>query len=174
MQGSEGVGRCSLTPEECQPCRWQIKTPRPQRRRSRRPPQIDVAIGAQSVPGASGVFPARHQGRRSPNLPGRWRLSCVSREQLARLALAWLGLRFGLHLVCSKPIQCSGGFGLGFQRASAAWAVPLLLSWARHEGPFVAQGLGAPACCWDQKLQHRDASPGLQGSRASSCLSNLP
>lgn len=83
---------------------WWI-TPRPQHWRSRRSSQkaaADVAIGAQHAPGAARVFPARHQGKRSTNLPGRWRLSCVSREQLARLALAWLGLRFGLCLVCSN------------------------------------------------------------------------
>lgn len=54
-------------------------------------------------------------------MPGRWRLSCVSRQQLARLALAWLGLKFGLYLVCSKPTQCLGRFGFGFQGASEAW-----------------------------------------------------
>lgn len=168
----KGLGGALSHRGSVSPAGWQI-TSRPQRWRSRRPPQNDVAVGAQRVPGASGVFPARHQGRRSTNLPGRWRPSCVSREQLARLALAWLGLRFGWRLVCSKPIQCLGRFGLGFQRASAAWAVPLLLSWAQHVGPLVAQGLGAPACCWDHELQHGDASPCFQGSRAC-CCSNLP
>lgn len=124
------------------------------------------------MPGTSGVFPARHQGRRSTNLPGRWRLSCVSREQLTRLPKAWLGLRFGLCHVCSKPIQCLGRFELGFQRASA-WEVSVLLSWAQHRGPLVAHRLGAPACYWDQEMQHRDASPGLQGSRTC-CCSDLP
>lgn len=57
----------------------------------------------------------------------------MSREQLARLALAWLGLRFGLYLVCSKPIQCLGRFGVGFQRASEAWL-------PKRWGPQLAAG----------------------------------
>ena len=83
---------------------WWI-TPHLQRWRSRRPLQkvaAGVAVGAQHIPGATGVFPARHQEKRSTNLLGRWRLSSVSQEQLARLALEWLGLRFGVCLVCSK------------------------------------------------------------------------
>lgn len=96
----------------------------------------------------------------------------MSWEQLARLPLAWLGLSFGLCCVCSKPIQCLGRFGLGFQRASVR-EVSVPLSWAQHREPLVAHRLGAPACYWDQEVQHRDASPGLQGSRTC-CCSNLP
>lgn len=40
-----------------------------------------------------------------------------------------------------------GRFGFGFQRASLR--------------SLVAPGLGAPGCCRDHELQHRDARPGL-------------
>lgn len=50
-------------------------------------------------------------------------------------------------LVCSKAIQRLGRFGFGFQRASLR--------------SLVTQGLGAPGCCRDHELQHRDASTGL-------------
>lgn len=68
----------------------------------------------------------------------------MSREQLARLALAWLGLRFGLRLVCSKPIQ-----PLVFGQI---WAgIPESLSSSGHasdaqpgtaQGPFFSQPAG--------------------------------